>query len=188
MRKLKLQMQLTIDGFVGTPTGEMDWMEWNWDEELKQFVAELTQPVDCIVLGRQLAEGFIPYWATVAADANDAQHEAGIKFTDTPKVVFTRTLDQSKWPNTQLAKGELAAEIASLKSQPGADIIAYGGATFVSALIKANLIDDYYLFINPSAIGKGLSIFSQYEGTLKLKLINAKQFDCGIVVMHYQRN
>ena len=69
MRKLKLQVQVSIDSFVGGPAGEMDFMEWNWDQALKDYVTNLTAPVDLIVMGKNLAQGFIPYWAKVAAAA-----------------------------------------------------------------------------------------------------------------------
>lgn len=186
MRKLKLQVQLTVDGFVAGPKGEMDWLVWDWDENLKNYVRDLTDPVDTVVLGRKLAEGFIPHWAGVAADPADPQQAAGQKFTDTPKVVFTKTLQTSPWRNTVLATGDLAEEIASLKNQEGGDIIAYGGAEFVSSLIQNDLIDDYHLFINPAVIGRGLTIFSSLEQKQKLTLVKAAAFPCGIVVLHYQ--
>jgi dihydrofolate reductase len=128
MRKLKLQVQISIDGYIAGINGEMDWMEWNWDDELKQFTGDLTAPVDCIILGRKLAEGFIPYWANVAANPDDPEFPAGKKFSQTKKVVFTKTLDKSEWENTLLAKGDLVNEINNLKSRDGGDIIAYGGA------------------------------------------------------------
>ena len=62
MRKLKLQMQVTVNGFVAGPNGEMDWTSFDWDQALKRYVGNITSDVDCIVLGRKLAEGFIPYW------------------------------------------------------------------------------------------------------------------------------
>ena len=68
MRKVKLQMQVSLDGYVAGPNGEMDWMVWNWDDQLKDHVARLTESVDCIVLGRHLAEGFIPHWANAVAN------------------------------------------------------------------------------------------------------------------------
>ena len=117
MRKLKLQVQMTVDGYIAGPNGEMDFMAWNWDDELKQYVDTITEPVDCIVLGRKLAEGFIPHWATVAANPNDPEFAAGKKFTDTRKVVFTKTLDQSEWDNTVLAKGDLVDEITQLRNK-----------------------------------------------------------------------
>ncbi len=187
MRKLKLQVQMTIDGYIAGPNGEMDWMSQNWDDDLKDYVTALTEHVDGILLGRKLAEGFIPYWASVAADENNAEVWAGKKFTDTPKVVFSKTLEQSAWANTALAKGDIAAEVNKLKAQEGKDLIAYGGATFVSSLIEHGLIDEFHLFINPAAIGSGLAIFNAQTGRQNLKLVKATPFDCGIVVMHYEK-
>jgi dihydrofolate reductase len=186
MRKLKLQVQLTVDGYVAGLNGELDFVVWNWDDELKQYVTDITEPVDCIVLGRKLAEGFIPYWATVAANPDNPEFTAGKKFTDTPKVVFTKTLEKSEWNNTVLAKGDLVDEIARLKEQDGKDIIAYGGATFVSALIKQGLIDEFHLFINPTAIGNGMAIFKELDSRQDLTLVKATSFDCGIVLLHYE--
>ena len=186
MRNLKLQVQMTVDGYIAGPNGEMDFMVWNWDDELKQYVNEITEPVDCIILGRKLAEGFIPYWASVAANPDDVEFTSGKKFTDTHKVVFTKTLDKSEWDNTVLAKGDLVDEITKLKKQDGNDIIAYGGATFVSALIKHRLIDEFHLFINPTAIGQGMTIFKDLNGKQNLTLVKSRSFDCGIVVLNYE--
>ena len=186
MRKLKLQVQMTVDGYVAGPNGEMDWMTFNWDDELKQYVTDITEPVDCIVLGRKLAEGFIPHWASVAADPEHPEFTAGQKFTETHKVVFTKTLDRSNWDNTVLAKGELVGEIMTLKKQVGRDIIAYGGATFVSALIKHGLIDEFHLFVNPAVIGSGMAIFKELDSKQNLILAKSKAFDCGIVVLSYE--
>lgn len=186
MKKLKLQVQLSVDGFVGGPKGELDWMVWDWDDELKDFVTALTEAVDCIILGNKMAPGFIPYWEGVAANPVDPQHEFGKKMTDTKKVVFTKTLQKSPWNNTKLATGDLVEEINTLKAKSGSgDIIVYGGATFVSALIKAGLIDELNLFINPVAIGKGLTIFKELVDKQKFSLANSKAFACGIVVLTY---
>ena len=185
MRKLKLQVQVTVDGYMAGPNGEMNFLVWAWDDALKQYVTDLTEPVDCIVLGRKLAEGFIPHWAAVAADPNNPEVMAGRKFSDTPKVVFSKTLVTSPWENAVLAKGDLAGEIKRLKEQDGGDIIAYGGATFAAALVREGLIDEFHLFVNPAAIGSGRSIFGALERKQDLKLVNATAFDCGIVVLHY---
>ena len=186
MRKLKLQVQMTVDGYIAGLNGEMDWMQWNWDDELKKYVTEITEPVDCIVLGRKLAEGFIPYWATVAANPDHAEFTAGKKFTDTNKVVFTRNAWYVRMGNTILAKGDLVEEITKLKNGDGKEIIAYGGATFVSALIKQGLIDEFHLFINPTAIGKGMTIFKELDSKQNLVLVKSVSFDCGIVVLNYK--
>jgi dihydrofolate reductase len=186
MRKLKLQVQMTVDGYIAGPNGEMDFTVRNWDNELIQYVTAITEPVDCIVLGRKLAEGFIPYWASVAANPDHPEFTAGQKFTDTHKVVFTKRLDRPEWDNTVLAKGDLVDEITKLKKRAGNDIIAYGGATFVSALIKHGLIDEYHLFINPTAIGNGMTIFKELDSKQNLTLVESASFDCGIVVLNYK--
>ena len=143
MRKLKLQTQISVDGCIAGPNGEMDWLVWNWDDELKKYVTALTEPVDCILLGRVLAEGFIPTWAARAAHPESAEDEAAArKFCDTHKVVFSTTLEHSQWDNTDLATGDIVEEVTRLKQRPGGDLIAYGGATFVSNLIQHGLIDE----------------------------------------------
>jgi dihydrofolate reductase len=91
------------------------------------------------------------------------------------------------WENTDLANGDLAEEIIKLKKQDGKDIIAYGGATFVSALIKLGLIDEYHLFINPTAIGAGMSIFKELKSYLNLTLVKSKSYQCGITVVYYEK-
>lgn len=187
MRKLKLQIQISLDGFIAGPNGEMDWIVWDWDNKLKKYVTELTEPVDCIILGRKLAEGFIPYWKSVALNPDDPQVEAGKFFTETHKVVFTKTLDKSEWENTVLANGDLVEEITNLKSQNGRDIIVYGGAAFVSSLIKEGLIDEFHIFINPSIIGDGMTIYKDLKNNQKLTLKYSNAFDCGIVVLCYEK-
>ena len=155
MRKLKLEVQMSVDGFISGPNGEMDWLTFDWDDALKECVTEITTPIDCIVLGRKLAQGFIPHWGCGGCESDDPEYTAGRKFTDTHKVVFTKTLVQSEWDNTALAKGDLVDEISVLKEQDGNDIIAYGDGTFVSDLIRHGLIDELNLFVYPVALAWG---------------------------------
>lgn len=187
MRKLKLQVQITIDGYIAGPNGEMDWIEWNWDDEIKQYVNNITQPVESIILGRKLAEGFIPHWANVAANPDDPEFLSGKKYTDTHKVVFTKTLNKSKWDNTVLATGKIVDEVHKLKNQGSGDIIAYGGSTFASSLIKHGLIDEFHLFINPVAIGNGMAIFKERESKQDFVLETSHAFPCGIVLVKYRK-
>lgn len=183
MCKLKLQVQVSIDGFIAGQNGEMDWMEWNWSADIKEYVQQLTSTVDTILLGRKLAEGFIPYWT---ATYNKPDPEEGAKeMVETPKVVFSKTLQHSIWENTVVATGELNEEVSALKQKYGADMIVYGGSEFVSSLIKADLIDEYNLLVNPTAIGKGMPIFQQLTGNRQLTLKMARPFDCGIALLCY---
>ena len=114
-------------------------------------------------------------------------YEFAKKMMETPKIVFTKTLNKSEWPNTEIATGDLKDEIIKLKSQEGGgDIIVYGGASLDSSLIKENLIDEYYLFINPVAIGNGKTIFKDLKEIRKFTLIESIVFDSGTVLLHYE--
>lgn len=185
MRKLKLQMQQTVNGYVTGPNGELDWMNCNWSDDISQFVTELTDSIDTILLGRNMTDGFISYWDAAAKDPDDPNQEFAKKMVDAHKVVFTKTLERSEWENTVLAKDYITDEVNKLKAQSGKDIIVYGGAGFVSSLIKENLIDELYLFLNPAAIAAGLTIFNMVEGQMNLKLNESRAFDCGIALLKY---
>lgn len=185
MRKLKLQVQISVDGFIAGPNGEMDWITWEAGEDFIGYVTELTDSSDSMLLGRKLAEGFIPYWTDITSRPEDPQYSFARKMIDMPKTVFSKTLEKSIWENTELAKGDLVTEVNKIKSQPGKDIIMYGGSDFVSSVIKAGLIDEYHLFVSPAAIGKGMGIFNTLEDRLKLSFIKASLLASGIVVLHY---
>ncbi|MCB0516796.1 MAG: dihydrofolate reductase family protein [Chitinophagales bacterium] len=186
MRKLKLQVQISVDGFISGQNGEMDWLCYPWTDDIQDYVNEITEPVDTILLGRKLAEGFIPHWQNVANNPQDPDYKGGLIFTATPKIVFTKTIRKSLWDNTAVANGELADEINKLKNQDGKDIIVYGGGTFVTSLINAGLIGEFHLFINPTVIGNGMTIFKGIDKNLNLKLKLVKQFDCGIALTCYE--
>lgn len=186
MRKLKLQVQMSVDGFISGPNGEMDWMAFNWSDDIKSYVDDITKPVDTILLGKNLATGFIPHWAAVANDDTNPEKEAGIKYSETQKVVFSKTLTKSEWDNTVVENGDFVSKIKALKQQPGSDMIAYGGSGFVSSLIKEKLIDELHLFVNPAILGKGMPIFQEVEAMQKLALISSKHFECGIIVLVYK--
>ena len=184
MRKVKLSMQMTINGYVGQPNGEMDWMTWNPDDDFLEFINSQYDSSDTMLLGRKLADGFIEFWEN-ALDKNPDTPFAK-KIVDMPKVVFTKTLDKSTWNNTTLAKGNLADEIANLKKQNGKDILVVGGADFVSSLIKEGLIDEYHLIVNPTAIGSGMTIFNSLDRIQKFTPTQAKLYSGGKIVLSYK--
>jgi dihydrofolate reductase len=184
MRKVKLSMQMTINGYVGGPNGENDWMTWNPDAEFIAFLNSIFDSSSTILLGRKLADGFIKYWEG-ALDKNPDTPFAK-QIVDTPKVIFTKTLDKSTWNNTTLAKGDLAEEITRLKKQPGKDILVLGGAGFVSSLIKEGLIDEYHLIVNPTAIGSGMTIFNLLDSVRKFSPVQAKLYTGGKIVLSYK--
>jgi dihydrofolate reductase len=181
MRKLILQVQTTVDGHMASPDGAMDWLA-SWSDDVGPYIEEITKNVDCIVLGRKLAESFIPAWES----GPEREDQKSIDWmNNTPRVVITNTLTESPWRNATVANGDLTEIINDLKARPGGDLVVYGGGTLVSSLIAAGLIDDLHLFVNPTATGGGMPVFPRgsYQ---RLELVAARPFGCGITAMHYR--
>ena len=163
MRKLHLQMQMSLDGLVSTgPNDEQKWVTVVWDE-IAAYVIGLLDVTDTILIGRKLAVDYIPHWQGVEKRPDDPFHGVAVRIGRAKKVVFTKTLDRSAWQNTDLAKGELIEEVEKLKAESGKDMVVYGGSSFVSALLKERLVDEFHLFVNPVALGKGIPLFSELE-------------------------
>jgi len=186
MRKLKLQVQISVDGFVAGPNGELDWMTWDMDEKIGQRINEITDSCDTILLGRKMADGFVTHWTEALEQPDTPEGEFAKRMVGYRKYVFTKTLDESPWANTTLAKGDVVEEVNAIKAQGGKDIVVYGGATFVSSLVNHDLIDEYNLFINPTAIGEGMRIFRDVGGAFRLRLVDATPYECGITVNRYE--
>jgi dihydrofolate reductase len=183
MRKLKLQMQITVDGFVAGPEGQLDWMTWDMDAKLGSFINHLTDTSDTILLGRKMTEGFIRHWETALAAPESPEHAFGQRMVAYPKIVFSRTMTAIGGRNVRVEKGPLAEAVSQLKSRDGKDILVYGGATFVSSLIEQGLIDELNLFVNPVAIGRGMPVF---HARRPLKFLASTAYECGIVVNTYE--
>jgi dihydrofolate reductase len=186
LRKLRLHVNMSVDGCIAGPNGEMDWMVGLLDDEIIKYTSKIHEPVDTILLGRNMTDGFISYWLNVMNKPDDPWNAFAKKMIETPKVVFTKTLNKSEWINTDIATGDLIEEITKIKSQKGGDIIVYGGASFDSSLIKEKLIDEFYLFINPVAIGNGMTIFKDLNEIQKYTLIESKAFESGKVLLRYE--
>jgi dihydrofolate reductase len=183
VRKLKLQMQMTIDGFVAGPEGQLDWMTWDMDQQLGSFIDQLTDTSDTILLGRKMTPGFISYWEGVKPDS--AEYEFARKMVGLEKVVFSKTVHHMEGQNVRVHNGDIVEGVNAIKRKPGKDIVVYGGATFVSSLIEQNLIDELNLFVNPVAIGEGMRVFT---GRRPLKLVASTAYSCGIVVSTYRQS
>ncbi len=190
MRKLKLQMQITLDGFVAGPNGENDWVfipgKQN-PEALKktiEFGTELATGCDTLLIGRKLAaSGFCNYWEDVADNQPDNPWNAYARLiTDLHKTAFGSTETTLPGRNLEVENGDLATAVQALKEQPGKDILVYGGAGFVSSLVSLNLIEEYYLIVNPIAIGSSLSIFKERK---VLKLESSTALKSGKVINKY---
>lgn len=183
MRTLKLQMQMTVDGFVAGPNGELDWMTWEMDEKLIAFINHLTDTSDTILLGHGMTEGFVGYWEKVVTQADSPEYEFARKMVDIPKVVFSRSASHVDGKNVRVETRPLAEAVDAMKNESGKDMIVYGGASFVSSLIEEDLIDELNLFVNPVAINEGMRIFPARK---PLALVSSTAYPCGIVVNTYK--
>jgi len=195
MRKLILQMQTSVDGYVAAANSNFVWQVWDWkddytwDDKLAIDFNAVFDSIDCILLSRKMMEGgYLDHWTQAAKKfPADPRYAFAQKIVDTNKVVLTNKLDNSKWDRTALATGSLVDEIDALKQQPGQDVIAFGGVGFASSLVAEGLVDEFQFFVNPTAVAAGRSIFRNRDGT-KLRLIRSNSYDCGIVLNRYAPN
>jgi dihydrofolate reductase len=194
MRKLKMKMSFTVDGFVAGPNGGNDWVFKSSDETSRASSAGQFWEAGLIIMGRKSFENMAPYWPTAAGPFAAPMNEI-------PKAVFTKngfkgigpvetkTAEHARaaasWVEAQVFDGDLAEEVKKLKSRPGKPIVAIGGAGFMRSLIATGLIDEYHLNTHPVVLGEGLTIFNDLAGPLDLKLVDVKSFPGGIISRTY---
>ncbi len=178
MRRVVLQMGVSLDGFVAASDGAIDWGLPPEHEDVTAWKAESVRQAGTHIMGRVTYEQMAAHWPS-ATDAYAAP------MNDIPKVVFSRTLEKAGWRDTRIARGDLAEEVARLKREPGNDVIAHGGATFVQALSRLSLIDEFRLVIQPVALGNGLPLFRDLPAPLRLELAEARTFPHGTVIHVY---
>ncbi|MGH7609491.1 MAG: dihydrofolate reductase family protein [Candidatus Dormibacteria bacterium] len=180
MRKLVLQMGMSVDGYVaGGPEGSGDPAEHEHADVTAWKVGQLRK-TGLHIMGRVTYEQMAAYWPS-ATDVYAAF------MNDIPKVVFSKTLSKADWARTRIAGGELAEEIGRLKQEPEGDIMVHGGASFVQALSRLRLIDEYHLVIGPVALGSGLPMFRDMDTPLSLELAEANTFPDGTIITVYRR-
>ena len=180
MRKLVLQMGVTLDGYVAGPGGDGDWGLPAEHPDVRAWKVASLRQVGTHIMGRVTYEQMAGYWPTAAGDYAEFMNTL-------PKVVFSQTLPAAEWAGSRIARGDLAEQIAALKSQSGGDVImAHGGAAFVQALSRAGLIEEYRLVILPVALGDGLPLFKDLAKPLRMELAEAKSFPDGTVIHVYQ--
>lgn len=182
MRKIIVSNYITIDGFFAGPNGELDWFVW--DEEMSKFSTDQLRTVDTILLGRITYQLFADYWPTPTAYKENPIIVP--MMNDLRKIVFSRTLDSAEWNNSKVVKENIAEEISKLKQQPGKDMVIFGSGVIVSGFAKLGLIDLYRLIVNPVVLGSGKPLFKGLNDKLKLKLLNAKMFSGGNVILEYK--
>ena len=211
MRKLVLKMSVSLDGFVGGPNGEIDWVFQSADEESQRWTVETLWLAGLHLMGSRTYYDMAAWWPTSTEIFAPVMNEIpkAVATTRTPEELFrtretTRAIDDAararsatqtatptddvarSWSQPMVLNGDLAAEINRLKQQPGKDIFAHGGAGFARSLIRLGLVDEFRLLVHPVAIGHGLPIFSELSGPLNLQLLSSTTFPKGCVAHVYR--
>ena len=178
MRQVILQMGMSLDGYVASDV-EHPGVAVPEDAELVGWKLDRVAKAGAHLMGRTTYLEMAAYWP-------HSTHQYAAPMNDIPKIVFSKTLRQGSWATTRIASGDLAAEIAGIKDESGPDVMVHGGASFAAALAAHGLIDEYCLVIQPVAVGHGQALFATVPAALRLELIEARSFECGVVVHVYR--
>jgi dihydrofolate reductase len=170
-------MTASIDGFVVGPEGHAGGLPE--PEELKRWKLGRIRAAGTHIMGRVTYEEMASFWPTSPDDYATPMNEI-------PKVVFSKSLETANWPESRVAHGDLADEIAKLRNQPGGEIIAWGGASFAQALSRAQLIDEYAIVTQPVAYGGGRALFSGLPDALHLGLVATTIYPSGTALNVYE--
>lgn len=180
-------MHTSLDGFVAGPNGEMAWI--NVADEIFDYAGARTDEADTALYGRVTFQMMDSYWPTAADQPSASKHdiEHSRWYNSVEKVVLSTTMEGDPAKNTRVIGNDLPAQINALKQQPGRNILMFGSPSAAHALMQHNLIDDYWLFVNPVVLGQGIPLFRDVPGPMQLKLETSVTFSSGVVCLHYER-
>jgi dihydrofolate reductase len=185
MRKIIYAMSVSLDGFIEAPGGDIGWTYI--DEELHTHFNEQESRTGIALYGRHMYELMAAYWPTVDDDPSAVKVEVDYAhiWKNMPKVVFSTTLDKVEW-NSRLVKENMADEVKNLKLQVGNDM-SVGGAGLAASLMQLDLIDEFWLYVNPIILGGGKPMFPQLPHRSQLQLLETHTFTSGVILLKYQR-
>ncbi|GAK11210.1 dihydrofolate reductase family protein [Geomicrobium sp. JCM 19039] len=182
MRKIISQMMISLDGFIEGLNQELNWH--HVDDEYHKYTEEMLYSVDAILYGRKTYQHMKNFWPTeFAIEKFPAIAE---RMNNLPKIVFSSTLNDVDWNDTTLIKEKVNDYLMELKQQPGKDLVILGSSDFVSFLTNINLVDEYQVIVNPVILGGGKPYFKNITDCKLLKLVRAKVFKSGNVLLCYQ--
>jgi dihydrofolate reductase len=184
--RIVLMMGISLDGIVGVPSGcgLRPVMEGTAglpaeDPELTRMKMTWLWETGAHIMGRTTYEEMAGYWPSSTAAYAEPMNEI-------PKVVFSKTLEDEDagWPESRVARGDLAEEIDRLRRESGKDVVAYGGAAFAQSLVRVGLIDEYRLVTHPVAVGEGARLFKDLPAPIRLRHVEARPFESATVQVY----
>ncbi len=189
MRKIISFMHISLDGFVAGPNGEMNWIKV--DEEIFDHVGKRISKGDTALYGRVTYQMMENYWPTAASMPTATRHdiEHSKWYSKVHKVVLSKTMKGRGINNTTFICDNLSDRINEIKQSRNSgsnEILLFGSPTAAHSLIQLNLIDGYWLFVNPIILGQGVPLFADIKNKIKLKLLpTTRQFTCGVFELNY---
>jgi dihydrofolate reductase len=188
MRKLSLLAHTSLDGFVAGARGELD--DFDASEENLQFVCSLTEQADSALFGRTSYELLNNYWppAKDLPHASKGRVAFSTWYNRAKKIVISKTMKEQNLNNTIIISDDIANELIKIKNQPGKDILIFGSPAVAQLQMQNDLIDSYWMFVNPIIFGRGIPLFADMENKLTLKLSFTKQFANGEIALSYSRD
>lgn len=186
MSKIISFMHISLDGFVAGPNGEMDWIKF--DNDLFDYVGKRISETNTALYGRKTFQLMESYWPTAAdkptATKHDIEHSKW--YSKSNKVVLSKTMSEAGLSNTTIISDNLSDRLNEIKQQEGPEILLFGSPTATHSLIQLNLIDGFWLFVNPIILGQGIPLFADIKEALQLKLMpTTRQFTCGVTELNY---
>ncbi len=185
MRKIIALEHITLDGFMAGPNGEMNWIKL--DDKMFDFVHTIVEKADMALYGRVTWQMMDAYWPTAADKPNATKHdkEHSEWYNKVEKIVISNSREGTKADKIKFIGADVAEEVQKIKENGSQDILLLGSPSVVRLLMKENLIDDYWLFLNPIVLGNGLSIFAKPENKIEFKLADQNVFDCGVIGLKF---
>jgi len=187
MKKLVLFMHISLDGFVAGPNGEMDWI--HVDDEIFEEAGKRIDEADTALYGRVTYEMMEGYWPTAGDKPEASKHDLDHSrwYNQVAKIVLSKSMKGQILDNTIIISDDLADHISKLKKKPGKEIIMFGSPGAAHSLMQLDLIDGYWLFVNPILLGHGIPLFPRLEDQRKLKLLSSLVYTSGVIALHYER-
>jgi dihydrofolate reductase len=185
MRKIISFMHISLDGFVAGPNGEMNWIKV--DEEIFDHIGKRIAETDTALYGRVTYEMMQSYWPLAGSKPNASKHDMDHSkwYTKAHKIVLSKTMKDSHIPNTTIISYKLSDRINEIRQLAGSEILLFGSPSATHALLEQNLIDGYWLFVNPIILGQGIPLFTGLKNKTKLKQTANQQFANGVTELSY---
>lgn len=186
MKKLIVSLHASLDGYVAGPKGEMDWIKF--DDELFDYVGTFTDTADTALYGRVTYDMMDSYWPTAGDGPNASKHakEHSRWYNAVDKIILSNTIQSDPVKKRIVINGDIATQINTIKQQGDKNILLFGSPTAVHALAANELIDEYWVFVNPLLLGEGIPLFAKNNKRVQLKEGLVKTFGCGVTGLNFE--